>query len=77
MLFIQIRMLVSIFKIQNKNNQSKEVVDSGKPGQIIDNKFTIACSKNAIQILELKKKQKEMTTEEFLRGHDIKISQNL
>lgn len=58
--------------------KAKEVVDSGKPGQIIDNKFTIACSKNAIQILKLKKEgKKEMTTEEFLRGHDIKIGQNL
>ena len=78
MLFIQIQDVGLIFKIQNKNNQSKEVVDSGKPGQIIDNKFTIACSKNAIQILKLKKEgKKEMTTEEFLRGHDIKIGQNL
>ena len=65
-------------KTRIKIIKAKEVVGSGKPGQIIDNKLTIACSKNAIQILKLKKEgKKEMTTEEFLRGHDVKIGQNL
>ena len=58
--------------------KAKEVVSTGKPGTIIDNKFTIACSKNAIQILELKKEGKQkMTTEKFLIGNEIKIGQNL
>ena len=50
---------------------------NGKPGGILDNKFTIACSKNAIQILELKKEGKQKMSTEFLRGNQIKIGQNL
>ena len=43
-----------------------------------DNKFTIACSKNAIQILELKKEGKpKMSVTEFLKGNKIKTGQNL
>ena len=50
----------------------------GKPGRILDKKFTIACSKNAIQILELKKEGKQkMSAIEFLKGNEIKIGQNL
>ena len=41
-------------------------------------KFTIGCSKNAIQILELKKEgKKKMTTKEFLKGNKIKIGQKI
>ena len=36
-----------------------EVNKSGKPGEVLDEKFTIACSKNAIQILELQKKARK------------------
>tara|TARA_X000000950_G_scaffold241353_1_gene294931 strand:+ start:1129 stop:2049 length:921 start_codon:yes stop_codon:yes gene_type:complete len=55
-----------------------EVSGEGKPGEILDKNFTIACSKNAIQILELKKEGKpKMSTEEFLRGFKIKVGQNL
>ena len=36
--------------------KAKEIISNkGKPGILLDKNFTIACSKNAIQILELKK----------------------
>ena len=54
--------------------KAKEITNKGVPGTILDKKFTIACSKNAIQIIELKKEGKQiMTAEEFLRGNEIKI----
>ena len=50
----------------------------GVPGTILDKKFTIACSKNAIQVIELKKEGKQiMTAEEFLRGNEIKTGLTL
>ena len=57
--------------------EAKEVkIKKGKPGILLDENFTIACSNNAIQILKLKKEGKQQTTaEEFLRGTKIKIGQ--
>jgi methionyl-tRNA formyltransferase len=58
--------------------KAKEKINKGVPGTILDNKFTIACSKNAVQIIELKKEGKQITTaDEFLRGNEIKIGQTL
>ena len=58
--------------------KAKEITNKGVPGTILDKKFTIACSKNAIQIIELKKEGKQiMTAEEFLRGNEIKIGLTL
>jgi len=58
--------------------KAKEVVAEGEPGTILNNNFTIACSENAIQILELKKEgKKNMTTQEFLRGNKLKVGTNL
>ena len=37
--------------------KAKKIICEGKPGTILDEKFTIGCLKNAIQILELKKKE--------------------
>ena len=49
-----------------------------KPGILLDKNFTIACLKNAIQILELKKEGKQsLTVEEFLKGNKINIGLNL
>ena len=31
---------------------------SGLPGEIINNSFTVGCSKNAVQVLELQKEGK-------------------
>ena len=54
--------------------QAKEITKSGKPGEILDDKFTIACSKNSIRILRLKKESKKvMDTSDFLRGNKLKI----
>mgnify|MGYP001375547098 CR=1 FL=1 len=58
--------------------KAKEIMSKGVPGTIIDKKFTIACSKNAIQIIKLKKEGKQtMTAEEFLRGNEIKTGLTL
>ena len=51
---------------------------TGEVGTIIDNKITIACSRNAVQILELKKEgKKQMLVDEYLRGNDVKIGQKV
>ncbi len=58
------------FKILKAN----EVKGDGKPGEILDDKFTIACSENAIQILELQKEGKRiMKVSEYLKGNNLKI----
>ena len=55
------------------------VEKTDKVGAIIDpNKMIIACKKNALQILELKKEGKKlMQVKEFLKGNKIKIGQIL
>jgi len=54
--------------------KAKEVNKTGKPGEIIDDKFTIACIENSIQILELKKEGKNtMDALDFLKGNKLKI----
>ena len=58
--------------------RAKEVEKTGEVGTILDDKMTIACKKNAIQILELKKEgKKEMLAEEYLKGNEIKIGQKI
>jgi methionyl-tRNA formyltransferase len=53
-----------------------EVKRSGIAGTVLDSKLTIACKKNAIQILELKKEGKnQMLADDFLKGNKIKIGQ--
>tara|TARA_X000001036_G_scaffold426095_1_gene453096 strand:+ start:95 stop:1015 length:921 start_codon:yes stop_codon:yes gene_type:complete len=55
-----------------------EIEKSGETGTILDNKMTIACSTNAVQILELKKEgKKEMLVDEYLKGNEIKIGQKI
>ena len=40
--------------------------------------MTIACSENAVRILELKKEgKKQMLVDEYLRGNKIKIGQKV
>ena len=62
-----------------KITKAIEVEKTGKAGTIIDtNKMIIACKKNAVQIIELKKEGKKlMLVNEFLKGNKIKIGQNL
>ena len=56
-----------------------EIKKKDKAGKIIDtNKMIIACKKNAVQILELKKEGKKlMQVKEFLKGNKINIGQIL
>lgn len=58
--------------------KAKKIICEAKPGTVLDKKLTIACAKNAVQILELKKEGKhKMTTNEFIKGNEIKVGQNL
>ena len=55
-----------------------EVKASGKPGEILDKKFTIACLENAIQVLELQKEGKRgMNVSEYLKGNTLEIGINV
>lgn len=46
---------------------------NGQSGEILDDKFTIGCSKNAIQILKLQKEGKKiMSAADFLIGNELK-----
>ena len=55
-----------------------EIEKTGKAGTLLDNKMTIACAKNAIQILELKKEgKKQMLVDDYLKGNQIKIGQKI
>ena len=58
--------------------KAKKVIGEGIPGKILNDKFTIACSKNAIQIIELQKEGKQkIKADEFLKGNKIKTGQSL
>ena len=51
-----------------------EVSQQGRPGEILSKKFIIACQKNAIQILELKKEGKnKMGVQEFTNGNKLEV----
>ena len=55
----------------NEEKQRGMTIDLGFA--YLNENFTIACSRNAIQILELQKEGKnKTTTEEFLRGNKLK-----
>ena len=44
----------------------------------MNDKFTIACSENAIQILEIKKEGKKgMPVSEYLKGNELIIGTNV
>ena len=61
-----------------KVTKAKEIKEIGKPGQIINKDFTVACSENAIQILELQKEGKQkMTAKEFLIGNKLKVGASI
>jgi len=58
--------------------KAKEIKSKGMPGEILDKDFTIACSKNAVQILELKKEgKKTVTATEFLKGNKLEVGSNI
>ena len=57
-----------------KITKAKETNNTGKPGEILDNRFIIGCSHNSIEILELQKEgKKNMSKTDFLKGNKIKI----
>ena len=65
-------------RVRIKIIKAKHVSSKGIPGTILDDKLTIACSKNAIQVIELQKEGKQkITAVEFLRGNKIKTGQSL
>ena len=51
-----------------------EINQQGRPGEILSKKFVIACQKNAIQILELKKEGKnKMNVQEYTNGNKLEV----
>ncbi len=53
--------------------KATEIEMNGQSGEILDDKFTIGCSKNAIQILKLQKEGKKiMSAADFLIGNELK-----
>ena len=55
-----------------KINKAIEVNQRGAPGNILNDKFVIACSENAVQLLEVQKEgKKSMSVSEFLKGNEL------
>jgi methionyl-tRNA formyltransferase len=56
-----------------------EMIDrSGAPGEVLDDRLTVACKEGAIRILELQRAGKApMKAEEFLRGTPLKAGTHL
>ena len=53
--------------------KAKEIIQKGEEGKVLDDKLTVGCSVNAIQILKIQKEGKrEMDAAEFLLGNNIK-----
>ena len=57
-----------------KITKAVEVDQQGRPGEVLSNNFIVACQKNAIQILELKKEGKnKMKVQDYIHGNKLKI----
>jgi len=53
--------------------KAREVNIKGQPGAVLNENLTIACSTNAVQVLELQKEgKKKISVQEFLRGNKLK-----
>ena len=53
--------------------KAKEIIQKGEEGKVLNDKLTVGCSVNAIQILKLQREGKrEMNAVEFLVGNNIK-----
>ena len=53
--------------------KAKEIIKKGENGEILDDKLTVGCSVNAIQILRIQKEgKKDMEVSEFLTGNSLK-----
>ena len=45
-----------------------------KPGEVLNKNFTIACSRHALQVIELQKEgKKSMSASEFLKGYNLEV----
>ena len=52
--------------------KAKEITQKGEEGKVLDDKLTVGCSVNAIQILKIQREGKrEMDATEFLLGNNI------
>mgnify|MGYP006109441009 CR=1 FL=1 len=61
-----------------KVTRAIEVKAKGLPGEIINENFTIACSQNALQILDLQKAGKnKISAIEFLKGNKLEVGYNI
>ena len=71
---IQIQALVYFKGSRIKITKAVEVDQQGRPGEVLSNNFIVACQKNAIQILELKKEGKnKMKVQDYIHGNKLKI----
>ena len=62
---------IKITKAQETNLQ-------GKPGEILNENFIIACQENSVKVLELQKEgKKKMKTSEYLKGNKLEIGSNV
>ncbi len=53
--------------------KAKEVKKKGDEGEILDDKLTVGCSINAVEVLRIQKEGKrDMSTKEFLAGNNLK-----
>ena len=53
--------------------KAKEIIQKGEEGKVLDDKLTVGCTVNAIQILKLQREgKKEMNAIEFLIGNNLK-----
>ena len=53
--------------------KAREVNIKGQPGVVLNENLTIACSTNAVQVLELQKEgKKKISVQEFLKGNKLK-----
>ena len=52
--------------------KAREIIKKGEAGKTLDDKLTVGCSVNAIQILKLQKEGKrDMDVKEFLAGNNL------
>ena len=53
--------------------KAEEIIQKGEEGKVLDDKLTVGCSVNAIQILKIQREGKrEMDAAEFLLGNNLK-----
>ncbi len=61
-----------------KITKAQETNLKGKPGEILNENFIIACQENSVKILELQKEgKKKMKTSEYLKGNKLEIGSNI